>query len=170
MTAGNPPIAQENRLIAIARTARLALYACLLGLAACAGNYRDVVDEPPQAAIDGIERQAGGLVIELALRNVNDEPMTLASVAMTIELDGAPLTTARRETPLVVSARGREVLRLRVPAERAGLARLDRLGSGQVTRLPWTMDLTLGIDGGRDRETRTEGWLHPVPGQPDRFR
>jgi LEA14-like dessication related protein len=136
----------------------------------CAGNFRDVTDEPPQASIDGIERQGDTVRVELALGNVNDVPMRLSSVDLELTLDGVPLASGRRDTALMISANGREVLRIALPAEARGLDRLDRLSTGDAARLPWTMNLALGISEGPDRRTRTEGWLHPVPGQPDRFR
>lgn len=145
-----------------------ALIACLLS--ACTANIRDVTGEPPQASIDGIERRGSTLLVELALANVNDEPMRLVAVDLNLEVDGVALTRGQRNVPVVISANGREVLRLSLEAERAGLARLDRLAGGEVPRLPWTLSLELGIVEGPDRQTRTEGWLHPVPGQAHRFR
>jgi len=139
-------------------------------LTACAGNLRDVTDEPPQASIDGIERQGETVRVELALGNVNDEPMRLRSVELEVMIDGVALTGGQRDTELTISANGREVLRIALPAETPGLERLERLSSGNAARLPWTMNLALGIADGPDRRTRAEGWLHPVPGQPDRFR
>lgn len=139
-------------------------------LAACAGNIRDVTNQPPQASVDGIERRGDTVQVELALGNVNDEPMRLSSLEFSLALDGVPLTSGRRDTSLMISANGREVLRIALPAEAEGLERLERLSGGEAARLPWTLTLALGIVEGSDRETRTEGWLHPVPGQPNRFR
>lgn len=139
-------------------------------LAACSGNLREVSGEPPQAAIDGLERQPDGIVVGLALRNVNDEPLRLDAAAITVTLDGQALASGELEVPLTISARGREVLRFSLPGEAAGLERLDALASGEVQRLPWTLEARLTLNGNRNRRTRSEGWLHRVPGQPDRFR
>lgn len=147
-----------------------ALLPALALLAACSSNLRDVYGEPPQAGLDGMERRADGVVVELALRNVNDEALRLAGTSLTLTLDGKPLVDAERELPLSISARGREVMRLILPADPAGLERLDALSDRQVERLPWSMEARLRLAGGGTRLARADGWLHRVPGQPDRFR
>lgn len=142
----------------------------LLLLAACSGNLRDVTGQPPQAALDGLERRDNGIIVELALRNVNDAALKLNAVSLTLELDGRQFVSGRRELPLFVSARGREVIRMPLPADRAGIERLDALSSAQVERLPWHMEVSLELADSADQVTETNGWLHRVPGQPDRFR
>ena len=142
----------------------------LATLAACSGNLRDVIDEPPQAGLDGLQRSGGEVVVELALRNVNDETLRLRAASLSLTLDGQALAGGRREVPLAISARGREVVRLALPGRPPGLERLEALSSKQVERLPWRMEVSLELDGGGDYTTETNGWLHRVPGQPNRYR
>ncbi|RFF29084.1 LEA type 2 family protein [Wenzhouxiangella sediminis] len=139
-------------------------------LAACSGNLREVVGEPPQVSLYGLERHDGSVVIELALRNVNDAPLSLSGTRLKLGLDGEALAEGERRLPLTISARGREVIRFDLPADPAGRQRLEALEKGDVEQLPWTMEVKLQLDGSRDRSTRAEGWLHPVPGQANRFR
>lgn len=139
-------------------------------IAACSSNLRDVYGEPPQTSLNGMERQPEGVVVELALRNVNDEALRLKAASMTLSLDDQPLVSGGRDLELTVSARGREVVRLTLPADPAGLERLDALADNQEQRLPWTMEVTLTLAGGGERLARANGWLHRVPGQPNRFR
>ncbi len=141
-----------------------------LVLAACSGNLREVVGEPPQASLYGLEHRDDSIVVELALRNVNDAALSLSGTRLELRLDGAALAEGERQLPLTISARGREVIRFDLPADPAGRERLRALGAGDVQRLPWTMEVKLELDGSRDRSTRAEGWLHPVPGQANRFR
>src|SRR5699024_7036874 len=110
------------------------------------------------------------VIVELALRNVNDAPLSLTAAWLTFELDGRPLVDGGNDLALLVSARGREVIRFDLPADPAGLERLEALGGGSVQRLPWTMQLQLSLDSSGKRATRAEGWLHRVPGQKHRFR
>lgn len=149
------------------RSLPIALAICLL--TAC-GNIRNVSGEPPLAGIDGLERQGEELVIELALRNVNDVSMQLSAVEIELGLAGQPLAAGREETPLTISARGREVLRLQMIGREAGMEQLEGLARGERTSLPWTLQLTLIDDNERFKRASAQGWLHPVPGQPDRFR
>lgn len=141
-----------------------------IGLAACSGNLREVVGEPPQASLYGLERRDDSIVIELALRNVNDAPLSLSGTRLSLRLDGEALAEGERRLPLTISARGREVIRFDLPADPAGWQRLEALENGNVEQLPWAMEVKLQLDGSRDRSTRAEGWLHPVPGQANRFR
>jgi hypothetical protein len=145
-----------------------ALILAAIGLAACSGNLREVVGEPPQASLYGLEDRDDSIVVELALRNVNDAPLSLSGTRLALRLDGEALAEGERRLPLTISARGREVIRFELPADPAGRERLR--APGDVQRLPWTMEVKLELDGSRDRSTRAEGWLHPVPGQANRFR
>lgn len=149
------------------RSLPIALAICLL--AAC-GNIRNVSGEPPLAGIDGLQRQGNELVIDLALRNVNDLPMKLSAVEIELALAGQPLAAGREDIPLRISARGREVLRLKMIGREAGMNRLEALAQGERSSLPWTLQLTLIDDNERFKRASAQGWLHPVPGQPDRFR
>ncbi len=149
------------------------LFAPLLALAlltACSGNLREVRGEPPQISLSGLEKHAERVTLELALRNVNDEPLLLSRASVELVLDGQPLGAGDRDLELTVSARGREVIRFALPAEADGLEALQRLAETEAGRLPWTLQARLVLDGERSRATEAEGWLYPVPGQPDRFR
>lgn len=148
----------------------VALMLAALMLAACSGNVREVVGEPPQAFLYGLEKRGDAVVVELALRNVNDTPLSLSETRLTLGLDGKPLVEGGRELPLTISARGREVIRFGLPADPAGMRRLGALGDGSVPRLPWDMEVKLLLTGSRERTTQAKGWLHPVPGQANHFR
>lgn len=147
-----------------------ALLTVLIALAACSGNLRDVNDQPPQASLDGLEKTPDGVTLALGLRNVNDEPLKLDGAAITVKLDSEPLVSGERQLPLIISSRGREVLHFSLAAQPAGLKRLNALAVGDVARLPWSLEARLTLSGSGSRKTSAEGWLHRVPGQPDRFR
>lgn len=139
-------------------------------LTACSGNLREVIGEPPQVSLDGLEKHDTSVTVELAIRNVNDDPLLLSRASVELLLDGHPLAAGGRDLALTVSARGREVIRLPLPADPNGLESLQRLADTQAQRLPWTLQARLVLDSGRNRSSNAEGWLYPVPGQPDRFR
>jgi len=148
----------------------LGLLLALALLTACSSNLRDVLGEPPQISLGGLEKHADRVTIELAVRNVNDEPLKLSRAAVEFALDGQPLAAGDRDLTLTVSARGLELIRLSLPAESDGLEALQRLADAQAGRLPWRLQARLVLDSGRDRVADAEGWLYPVPGQPHRFR
>lgn len=147
-----------------------ALFLSAVVLAACSGNLREVTNQPPQASLDGLEKTSDGVIVALGLRNVNDEPLQLDGISITLTLDDEPLAVGDRHLPLIISSRGREVLRFTLSAEPAGLQRLNNLAAGDVARLPWSLEARLTLNGSTKRRTSANGWIHPVPGQPDRFR
>ncbi len=139
-------------------------------LTACSGNLREVIGEPPQTSLHGLAQSGEAVIVEIALRNVNDAPLGLAAARLNFELDGRPLVSGGKNLELAISARGREVIRFNLPADPAGMERLNALGGGGVHRLPWTMTVKLSLAAGGERTTRANGWLHRVPGQENRFR
>lgn len=151
-------------------TAIVPIALAVLLAAGCAGNVREVVGKPPQAGIDGMALAGTHVVLELALRNVNDASLELTAIAVELQLDGQPLAEGRQGIPLVIAARGREVVSMRLAAEPAGLDRLSALSAGDHDSLRWSMKLTLEQRGRREQQSEATGWLHRVPGQDDRFR
>lgn len=139
-------------------------------LAACSGNLREITNQPPQVSLDGLEKTSDGIIVALGLRNVNDEPLRLDGASVTVKLDDEPLAAGEQQSPLVISSRGREVLRIPMPARPASLQRLGALAAGDVARLPWSLEARLTLSGSGSRKTNAEGWLHRVPGQPNHFR
>lgn len=142
----------------------------LLGSTGCGGSVRDVVGEAPLADVAGLNRSADGIVLELALRNVNDQALELAALHIQLGLAEQPLVDVRMERSVTITARSREVLRLPLMVQATGLERLDKLATGEVQRLPWQLSLTLTPSQGRTLHTQARGWLHPVPGRADQFR
>lgn len=144
------------------------LAACLA--AACDAGPRRVRGEPPQIGIDNLTRDDGAVIIELSLRNVNDRPLDIESVTLDMQLDQQPFTHGRQKVSVQVAPRSREVLRIRLAAQAAGLERLDELAASGRAGVRWQMNLTWSDSRGRAESRESSGWLHPVPGQPGRFR
>ncbi|NBB92094.1 MAG: hypothetical protein GVY32_02875 [Gammaproteobacteria bacterium] len=152
-------------------TTRLATLALIALIAAgCTGNVREVVGKAPLVGIDGVQRSDSEIALEIALRNVNDRPLTLSGIAVELSLDERGPVRIRQDLSLSIAPRGREVITLSLPAERAPWEALESLSDGQHNRLPWQMSLQLFRPGESPMSAETEGWLHPVPGQRDRFR
>jgi LEA14-like dessication related protein len=151
------------------RTKLLACLLCLLVVSACGSRWRDVTDEAPLTGIDGLQRAGGEIVVDLALRNVNDRAFRLDGLSAELRLEEQPLASGERTLSMQIAPRSREVLTLRFRAEPDGLERLDALDASDRQGIPWQMDLVIRSDSGDYRDA-TSGWLHPVPGQPGRYR
>ena len=147
-------------------------------LTACASGPRQVRGELPLVALDGLERQGDRITLLLGLRNINDSALPLTEVEVRLRIDGVSLITVAYAPNFESGPRGREVLTLRGTGEPAGLELLDRFdpnigtesGHQVLTSIAWTMEVDLGDERGRTRTAEASGFLHPVPGQPGRFR
>lgn len=139
-------------------------------LAACGTGPHKVKGEPPIFAIDNLLRKDSVVVVDLGVRNINDRSLEVTSIDLELRLDEKPLASGERTSNVTISARSREVVRLEARGQPAGLALLDELADGRHSGLRWQMDLTLTDERGREETTESNGWLHAVPGQPDRFR
>ncbi len=144
----------------------------LTALTACASGPRGVTGELPQVTLDGLERQEEQITLLLGLRNINDRPLPLTEVEVELNSGDARIVTATHRPDFEIGARGREVLRMDGNAEPEGLRLLEPATNGNTRpgRISWSMQVHLTDERGRSRTTEASGYLHPVPGQPGRFR
>jgi len=159
------------------KTRLLLVAAALTLLSACASGPREVRGELPLITLDGLERRDAGITLLLGLRNINDRPFPLTEVEVQLRVGGELLLSVIHTPDFELGPRGREVLVLRGPGQDAGLRTLDRLEPAAAQNdvialgsIDWSMDLRLNDERGRSRTTESSGFLHPVPGQPGRFR
>ncbi|TVS12009.1 MAG: hypothetical protein EA419_06325 [Wenzhouxiangella sp.] len=162
----------NNRLI------RLLAAVLAISISACASGPRQVRGELPLVSVDSLTRHNGEITLLLAFRNVNDRAFPLNDIGIDMRLNEAKLVDTAHTPGIEISARSREVVRVRIPALAPGLAVLDQIAGGSpadedrpgLVSAAWQLELTLIDERGRSRETEASGFLHPVPGQPGRFR
>lgn len=154
----------------------LLLLGAALALSACGGGPREVRGELPLITLEGLERQADRIDLQLGLRNVNDRAFYLGEVSLHLSVDGSHLLELVHTPNFEIGARGREVLTLRGQGLADGLQRLDQLElqaspeHEALRSLAWQMQISLSDERGRRSDSEVSGFLHPVPGQPGRFR
>lgn len=147
----------------------IVMTACLV--AACTSSGKRVRGEPPLTSIDSLQRHGGGVIVDLAVRNINDQALEITAIDLEISLADTDLGSGRRDDEFRVSARGREIIR--VPIEAAhdeAMATLEQISGGERTAAPWQLQVELHHPRGGSIRAEGSGWLHAVPGQPDRFR
>lgn len=151
------------------KLAFLMLIALVVG--ACGSLAVKVEGEAPLVRLDSLSRQESGLVAGVSIRNINDSPMELDALELDLDLDEIPVDRGDRQPlRLSIPARGREVIEFRFNGGEQAFTALDKISAGERTNLPWSITL---YDGGRTRRNelaKANGFLHTVPGQPDRFR
>lgn len=140
-------------------------------LAGCGGPSRQVRGEAPLVDLDGVGLLEERLMLDLALRNVNDTRLEIAALTLFLDFDGERVAELR-DSPrsLGIAPRGREVLRIEVPASPESTELLRQLADGERTSLPWQLELNLESGRRQSPTPIARGFLHAVPGQPNRFR
>lgn len=150
---------------------RVALMAMMvLALSACAANRGNQL-HPPIVSLESLEHRDGLIRIDLGVRNPNRSRFDRPIEHISLSIDGlTPLLDQEIHDFLNIPPGGRETLSLRTEADEATLVVLSALATGERSSLPYS--LTLTFPGRRDRDNPAEqnGFLHPVPGQPNRFR
>lgn len=148
------------------------LFAFAMMTSGCGGNHtRQVRGELPTISLDSLTRTNGRIEVDVGIRNLNDSPMDIDSIRIALSVAEEAVAEFHDERlDLTVGARGREVIRLTGSDSDSLRESLDLLTSGERASLPWSMAIDLGRSGRSDRQTESNGFLHSVPGQPDRFR
>ena len=153
----------------------MAIAALLLVLAmtsGCGGHQpRQIRGELPTIDLDSLTRLNSSIQVDIGIRNINDSPLDVTSIRIVLTVnEHASLELADEQLRLTIGARGREMIRLTGQDNTSLQEHLEMLASGERASLPWSMTVDLGRGDRRDRQTEASGFLHSVPGQPDRFR
>lgn len=149
----------------------ITIAAIALGLAtACTSSHKRIKGEAPLTSIDSMERSGDMVLVDLAIRNINDRSIEFTAIDVDLKLADIPLGRGRHEFGITVSARSREVVRVALDPSAEAIEVLEELAGGSRAAATWQMTLELHHPRGGSIDAENEGWLHPVPGQPDRFR
>ncbi len=124
----------------------------------------------PMVQLDSIDRQGMNLRVQMLVDNLNDRPILLTGLRLEAGLDGADLFIGQWPLDILVAARGRERVTLETTAALAGLEALDGLAELEAGAIRYRLNGELFWDRKSSQAIDQGGFLHPVPGQPDRFR
>ena len=121
---------------------------------------------PPGLSLESVTVVDRQLQINLMIENRNDDSIFLEAVDLQMVLGDTPLFEHASPRTLEIDPRGREALELVLNANYDGLEILNAIETSQVYRLEGKLEFS-DI---RDYPVRLRGFLHPVPGQPGRYR
>ncbi len=153
--------------------ALITIMALLLVLVTACGSphSRQVRGELPSLSLDSLTRVDDQIEVTIGIRNHNDASLKVDSIQIALSIDEMPATNLNDEQlDLKIGARGREVIQLVGQGDGKTHEKLDLLAENERASLPWSMDVDLSLDGRRTRQTEVTGFVHRVPGHPDRFR
>jgi hypothetical protein len=146
----------------------LLLLALALALAAC--GPVEVRSAPPGSDLDGLRVEGDVLVLRMLIINRNDIPLTVTGAQLELTLGNETLDSRDWPLSLDLGPRNREAVELRLPATESVLRTLDALERGARDPLPYELIGRWTLAQGGDDRIRRNGFLHPVPGRPGRFR
>lgn len=146
----------------------MALFVAAL-LTACTGGQ--VRGEAPFAQVSSWAIDGRELVLDLRLRNVNDQPLVATELALSVTLDdGVLLFRHRAPVDIDIAAGGFETIPLSLEASEAGTALLADLADGKRTDLPYRLEGTVFSEKSGDLPIARDGRIYTVPGRPGEFR
>ena len=149
--------------------ARLALLsACALLLGACGSSM--VRGEAPYVKIHSINLEESSMIMRLGVRNINDEPIKMASIRFTVMLEESELAGFEGPMDASVIATGSETLRFELQASKPGKALLESLQHKEVPNLAYRLDGEIATAEDGTLSFSGDGRLYPVPGRPGQFR
>lgn len=150
----------------------------VLVVAACGSGAREIRGEAPLFGLESLIVDDSEITTAIGLRNVNDQSLHIARMKVRVLVADQLLLETETQPQLEISARGRDVIRVRATGESDGMAELERMigfvHAGDRSQLPvnaaWQLELTLFDERGRSQDGQATGFLHPVPGRPGHFR
>ncbi|TVR94898.1 MAG: hypothetical protein EA418_09130 [Wenzhouxiangellaceae bacterium] len=140
------------------------------GLVACGGGPRQVRGELPLVMLETLSLDGEGVVLQLAVRNINDTRLQINRVNVELRLDSAAAASLNSvPVDVQIPPRGRDMLHFEAMLEPRAVELLAALENNDRNSVGWQIEITFDPDRGRQR-SEGSGFLHPVPGQPGRFR
>lgn len=147
----------------------LVLMAVTLGTA-CSSGGPTVRREPPGVQLESLRLDGDRARLGLLLHNRNDHRIQVRALRLAMMLGDETLIEDRWSVVLDIGPRVRERVPLETMARPGALDRLARLDAGDDASIGYRLLSEVELIDQSRTEQRREGFLHPVPGQPGRYR
>lgn len=139
-----------------------------LALAACGSDL--VRGEAPFVSVSSVSQRGGSVAFAFNLRNINDVPLDVDALAITVRSREATLLQRSGPYSLSVDPNTTEEIVFEHPARGATAELLGSLQSGAINSLPFSLDGRVHTAADGDLAFRHQGYLFRVPGRPGQFR
>jgi hypothetical protein len=137
---------------------------------ACSSGAPTIRREPPALQLETLRLDDSRARIGLLLHNRNDHPIEVRALRLGVTVEGESLIDDRWSLALRIGPRVRERVPLETVADAAGARRLDALDSSPATSIAYRLFAEIDLAEQTSAERQSDGFLHPVPGQPGSFR
>jgi LEA14-like dessication related protein len=151
------------------KAANLLVLVVIVALCSACGP-RQVKGQPPFVSISSMTVNGDTLAATFNVRNINDVPMDIDSVDITIRIRNAELTRHQGALTLSVDPNTTEEVAVEKLPEQFARELLDTLESGETNSLPFFLEGRIHTAADGFMPFRHEGHLYPVPGRPGHFR
>ena len=147
----------------------LALLALCLVLCTACGPHQ-VKGEAPFVSISSMSASQDNLSATFAVRNINDVPMTVDAVDITIRVRDNVLTRHNGALKITLDPNTTEEVAIDNLPDEFARPLLADLESGNVASLPFSLEGRVHTLEDGFLSFKHEGHLYPVPGRPGQFR
>jgi hypothetical protein len=142
--------------------------ASILLCSACAPNK--IKGNPPFVGISSIMLKNSALAASFDVRNINEVPMVIDAVDITISAKGSEFSRFSDAYKLNIDPNTTETITLdNLPSDHAR-GQLADLQSGKIASLPFSLQGSVHTAEDGYLEFKHEGYLYTVPGKPGQFR
>ena len=135
---------------------------------ACAPNK--IKGNPPFVSISSITMKNNALAAGFDVRNINEVPMVIDAVDITVRTKGGEFSRFSDAYKLNIDPNTTETISLdNLPSDNAR-GQLADLQSGKIASLPFSLEGSVHTVEDGYLEFKHEGYLYTVPGKPGQFR
>ena len=146
----------------------------MLVLAGCQAHGDKLLGIPPRLELESLrlveDASVARIELVILLFNPNDIPVEVDDLRLEFSLDEQDGLEFGRALQLDIGARNRERVRLTAEASAALVGRLRSLRDSGQGPMPYQLRGELAFNGARPSPIGLSDFLHPMPGQPNRFR
>lgn len=146
----------------------LLLMPMLLMLAGCGPNL--VKGESPFVSVSSMNVRDGTLAATYSIRNINDVPMAIDTLALTLSSGGTVLVEHTGRPGLEVDPNTTEDVTVEKAMDSRARELLESLERGGTDSLPFFLEGRVNTAEEGNLPFRHQGYLFRVPGRPGQFR
>jgi LEA14-like dessication related protein len=142
----------------------------LLAICCTACGTRQVKGKAPFISISSMTVEGDKFAASFDIRNINDVPMDIDDINITIRIQNVELTRHASSLALSVDPNTIEKIDVNKLPEEFSRELLKSLESGEVKSLPFFLEGRIHTLQDGNVPFRNEGYLYLVPGKPGHFR
>ncbi len=148
----------------------LPLLISVILIAGCGQRRIELVPPGFSLAEMSVLPQNSAIDIQLRLENRSEVGMEIQSLELALEIDAITMNTRIIKKPRSVATLSREIVVLAADYDSELISALDKLNSGERSRLSLVISGTLITESGRELSIDEQLWISATPGKPGYFR